>query len=133
MELFKRIKNFFLVWKFPYLKPLKYDGTPIKHFNYAWIHLDSFPEGWNKMLLKKFKELNSILKKYGELKNFHIVDSKEKYGTARIYFSGIKNKDCDKEVSEFLWKLETDSWNTCCICGRYADYISKEFAFPIDW
>ena len=107
------IKNRLLVWRFPYLRPRNYCGNIIPDYDYKFTDLDCYPDGWRKLIISYCKRLNKILKRYGELHNFYITDAKEKWGTARLYYSGISNSQCRKQVDELLWQLETESMHIC--------------------
>lgn len=124
------LKNRYLVWRFPYLRPRKYDGTIIPDYDYKFTDLDCYPDGWRKLIIGYCKRLNKILKRYGELHNFYITDAKEKWGTARLYYSGVSNGDCRRQIDELLFKLETESWHVCSICGKKATYASQGYVMP---
>ena len=112
------LKNRYLVWRFPYLRPRKYDGTIIPDYNYKFTDLDCYPDGWRKLIIGYCKRLNKILKRYGELHNFY------------LYYSGVSNGDCRRQIDELLFRLETESWHVCSICGKKATYASQGYVMP---
>lgn len=128
--MFKRLKNRLRVWRFPYIKPHTFTGEEIPNYKYDYTDIDCFPDGWHKTIIKYLKKLNKILKKYGETDNFFITDTKEKWGTARIYYSGIHSEECMTEIDNLFCDMERETWNTCCECGSLADYNSIGYILP---
>lgn len=130
MQFIKRIRNRFLVWKYPYLKPRTFDGKVIPNYKYDFTDLDCYPSGWLKIIKKYLNELNVILKEYGELDNFFITDAKEKWGSARLYFGGITNDECNEKVTKLITEMELETEKTCSWCGKKAEYRSTGYILP---
>ena len=128
--MFKKLKNRYLVWRFPYLRPRRYDGSIIKEYNYDYTDLDCFPDGWRDVIIKYCKRLNVVLKKYKQLDNFFITDAKEKWGSARIYYSGVSSNECREIIDKLLWQMESETWHTCNGCGKKATYSSIGYVLP---
>lgn len=71
------------------------------------------PEGWKRSFGKlMLDEINKVVKEDG-LKDYHIEQIKEKYGTLRWYDCG-GNKKIDRITSAF----EQLSGNICLLCGK---------------
>lgn len=88
----------------------------------------SMPIGWwisfgNKMC----DEIETCLKKLPEaaIKNFEIINVKEKFGRLRIYTNWNT-----KEFQDILKKYEDISIHTCCACGAPATKISTNCIAP---
>ena len=128
--MFSKLRNRLLVWRFPYLKPHRYDGSAIPDYNYDYTDLDCYPDGWRKIIIKYLKRLNKILKEYNELENFYVTDTKEKWGTARLYYEGVINDECRSKIDELLCDMEKETWDTCCDCGKPATLNSAGYILP---
>ena len=89
------------------------------HFIPEYTELDFMQEGWRKRFGIDFcKELKRAIlhsggKKY--MKEFRILDIKEKYGTLRVYVQGETD-----EVSRVIRKYEYISEYVCIVCGEDA-------------
>jgi len=133
MKLRTAIKNWRLCRRYPFLRPRRvWDGkvVPLWQWKAQWTWLDSFPEGWRPFILSKLEEVRQVLVEYGELDNFRIIDAKEKYGEARIYWTGVLEKVPYDKVNDILIQMEIDSWNFCSSCGEYATMESKGYILP---
>lgn len=83
------------------------------------------PDGW-KPLFKQFcKDIKKKAKKLN-VKNFTLLDVKEKYGGLRVIPSPYLT-----DFNELVNKLEQDTYNTCYICGKHASYYTKGYILPI--
>lgn len=89
--------------------------------------LDFMPEGWRKAFgIQMCKEIKSVLKKHkGALKNYRIVQIKEKFGGLRWYDNANT-----KEIQEIIRKYEEISFKTCINCGEPAECISTGWISP---
>ena len=67
--------------------------------------------GWLPLLEKLFIKMNKIVKKE-KLKDFRVIQVKEKYGGARIYCNCSTN-----EIEDLIEKTEEESYKTCELCG----------------
>ena len=127
---FSRRRNKAIVKELPFLRPLKWDGTIDTDYDYTWTHLDNFPRGWCKVVLKHLMQVKDVLVKYNQLDKMIIVESKEKWGEARIYYSGIENSDCYDEIDEIINHMTTETGKTCCNCGKKAKYQTRGWILP---
>ena len=125
-------KNKELVRKFPWLWPSDWNWNPIpeEEYDYSWTVLDEFPKGWKISFAEKMcEEIQIVLEKYDCIKDFHIDQLKEKYGSMRLYFGGLKDA-CYNAVEDIVSKYEGISAKTCCECGKPATKISKGWICP---
>ncbi len=129
-EVARRLHNRYLVWRFPFLEPRTVDGGRIPGYEYDYTFIDSYPDGWRKVVIRYVKKIAKVLKEYGELENFHIADAKEKYGEARLYHSGISSAECANTVDDLIWSMESDTGHTCNRCGRPAKYVTNGYILP---
>lgn len=90
--------------------------------------LDAMPEGWRKVFgLDICKEIKAELKKHkGALKKYRITQIKEKFGGLEWYDWG----STEKMYKEIKPKYRSLSMETCIICGKPAEYISKGWISP---
>lgn len=92
----------------------------------AYTELDSMPQGWrNAFGMDLCKELKTELKKHGALKNYRIMQIKEKFGGLRWY----DNRNT-KHGYEIIQKYENLSYYTCINCGKPATRISTGWISP---
>lgn len=124
------LKNRLLVWKYPYLRPRDCDGNEVPDYDYSTTELDSYPVGWRKLLLGYCERLNEVLNNHNELGNFRIVEAKEKWGAARLYYGGVKDVECRKEIDWLLDIMEKQSSHVCSQCGKEAEFISRGYVLP---
>ena len=127
---FRRRRNKKLVEELPFLRPLNYDGSVDTTYDYDWTQLDHFPNGWRKLIIKHLKAVKEVLVKYGQMDKLIIVESKEKWGEARIYYSGLDNADCYDEIDEIFNRMSAESGKTCCVCGKKAEYQTIGWILP---
>ena len=124
------LRNRWLVWRFPFLEPRSVDGDRIADYDFSYTLLDSYPAGWRRVIVRHLRRIKSLLKRYGELDNFRVTDAKEKYGEARLYCSGVSSEECDRQLDELIWDMESDTGHTCCECGRPAKYVTQGYILP---
>lgn len=95
----------------------------------SYTELDNMPSGWRKAFgLQMCQEIKEALLKVGgrkALRQYRIMDIKEKYGTLRWYDSGAP-----EEVYKIVAKYEGISFETCIDCGKPAKYISRGWICP---
>ena len=123
-KIWKTIVSSYLCIKYPFLKSYFNRKKLIVRYTY----LDEMPEGWKKAFgLQLCKELKEALLRESKqkLKNYHVNQVKEKYGSLHWYDSG-GNVETDKIIK----KYEEISWHTCCKCGRPASVISTGWICP---
>ena len=124
------LRNRWLVWRFPFLEPRSVDGGRIEDYDFSYTLLDSYPDGWRRVIVRNLRHIKSLLKRYGELDSFRITDAKEKYGEARLYWSGVSSEECVKQLEDLIWNMESDTGHTCCECGRPAKYVTQGYILP---
>lgn len=109
----------------------------IEKYPYQWIHwfdkyswYDAIPYGWRKAFGKQMiKEIADALKAEGgrkALKEFHITDIKEKWGSLSLYASGYND-----EVMKIIEKYEYISLRTCIKCGKTAYGVTEGWITPL--
>ena len=114
----RKIKNFILILKYPFLSPGYY-----KNRRYYWVYhtlLDGMPDAWiesfGEQMLKDFKK---VLKKNKQLYKFRFADIKEKYGSLRLYSNFTSD-----EIDELVRYYEDLSISICCRCGKPSKYCT---------
>lgn len=111
------IENKRLIEKYPFLK---IDGES------KYNMLDDMPEGWRKAFGEKFcEELLEAVKKADLLKEFKIIQIKEKFGALRVY----SNKYTD-EILDLFNRYELLSETICIECGKPATKITLGWISP---
>ena len=107
------LKSYILYLQFPFIQ--FYKGCTI---------LDDMPIGWKKAFgVQMCREIKDALLRNGgrkALKQYHVDQVKEKYGSLRWYDSYGND-----EVNDIIAKYECISYYTCVDCGRPAKYQSK--------
>ena len=80
-------------------------------------------DGWYDLIFGLFTELSVCIDK-NEIKDFNIVQVKEKFATIRCYVSG----DGDlSEIYQIISKYEKLSGKTCEITGKPGEIMKKGF------
>lgn len=114
---------------------------------YPWIEVNSteehwltdLPRGWvNSFGEKMCDELLAALGKY--VNDFIIVQTKEKYGSIRIYWRWRDREYTKEEIEErnqlfytlnpIITKYEEISYHTCVKCGAQATHYSEPWILP---
>ena len=107
-----------LIEKYPFLIPRNVEtGEVVEGYDYTYNKLEaSIPEGWwNAWGEKWCEDLLSVCKQNNiDPKEIRINQSKEKYGSLRVYLSGYP-KGWDEH--EFAW--DYISQHTCINCGKF--------------
>lgn len=117
-----KIKNYFLVKKYPFLQ-CKNAWTGQK-LGYDFTWLDDIPVGWRKAFGKKMvRQINRALGDYR--KEYQISQIKEKYGSLRWYDNGAPT-DIYKKVCYIVEKYEEISKHTCIFCGKKGEIDYNE-------
>lgn len=91
---------------------------------------DECPEGWTKLKLDFYRELKPLLIKYNCINEYEIVQSKEKWGSWRLYAVGIPS-EMENEYFELLHKYKKISEHTCIHCGKEARMCNFGWISPI--
>lgn len=82
---------------------------------YARLKMPSFIEcdlGWYDLIEGLCRDIREILKKHPEIKNFSVLQVKEKFGGLKFYVGGA-----NEEIFNRIRKAEEDSYKICEICG----------------
>ena len=117
-EIKEKIRNYFLVKKYPWLHPIIMDPNSEEYreirdptYDYSYVMIWTEYKGWWKAFGRKF--CDEMQKEYKNCPNLYISEYKEKWGRLDIY-PGYANDRiwaiCDKysEIAE----------HTCWFCGN---------------
>ena len=115
--------------RYPFLRIKCNDCCPwIKENSDEFTFLDDLPVGWINSFCKPMcDELMEALGDYAD--EWIIVQVKEKYGSLRIYHSGLP-EDIYNKVEAVISKYEKISYHTCCVCGEPATEYSTGWILP---
>ena len=122
--------------KYKVTKPMKAVGywslsvwEAIKRFFHCiptYTELDAMDSGWRKAFgIEICKEIKQALKKNSYLRQYRIMQIKEKWGELCWY-----DACAPKEVFDIVRKYEYISYNTCIECGKPAKYRSTGWVEP---
>ncbi|MDF1484176.1 MAG: hypothetical protein EON54_02650 [Alcaligenaceae bacterium] len=82
------------------------------------IGLDLY-EGWMQILARACKRVDVVLGQHKA--EFHFCQIKEKYGSARFYYSDSgMTEDRRRDVDAVLDNAETETETACMLCGKPA-------------
>ena len=124
----KQQKNKELVDKYPFLYPRDWYGKPLESYDYSFTELDDLPEGWVQAFGETMcEEIKQELLRCNCLDDFVILQTKEKFGTLRLYYCGVP-REC--HIDEIIEKYEKVSAVTCAHCGKPATKISTGWICP---
>lgn len=120
-------KNKELIEKYPFLawygNPL-YSGYNEETITSDYTWEDELPEGWKKAFCPQmWDELKAILEKANYVDQFRFAQIKEKYGTLRLYHSGVPEAIFE-EICAWESKYEGLSEQVCINCGKPAKYMT---------
>lgn len=119
----RTFKNIRLCKRYPFLKPRNVWSDEIIHNCYNRTLFDDIPCGWRKVFGKQLcEELREELIKYNYLKEYRILQIKEKYGTLHIYDNGTPK---ESKIYDILNKYEDLSMCYCIYCGKHVRYVSE--------
>jgi len=117
-SLITQLHNFWLVMKYPFLKPSCGYGTDMEYYRkgyryrYESTWMDNVPAGWRDLVLELCKRLKQIIKE-DNLKDYRITQVKEKWGELCWYYEGGNQR-----VRDLTIEYEKRSRNTCINCGK---------------
>lgn len=114
----RRKKNKYLCERYCFLIPRNVFTGKISWMQkpYDWTLAEDFPTGWWKAFGIQFcEELRAELLKYNYLKEYRVVQIKEKFASLRFYDNGYPK---DSEIPEIIWDYSALSENICIECGR---------------
>lgn len=77
-------------------------------------------DGWFELLIELSGKIYSYLAKKNQLKDFYILQVKEKFGTLRYYTSWE-----DKVITKYIQDAENKSAKTCETCGAKGKLYTK--------
>lgn len=104
--------------KYPYLIPRNsWTGEVIEDYDYTYTEMWALPDGWHRLFLLFCKNLKPHLEKANFLDKFYFTQLKEKYGTMRIYTSGVPDS-----VNDLISYYEAFSEQICIVCGKPSNW-----------
>lgn len=119
-------KNKKLVGKYPFLLPRDiFTYEPLEDYDYSWTELDDMPSGWRKAFGEQMCEEIQQELDLSDIKDYRILQIKEKFGTLRWYGSVETDK-----LLDITNRYEKLSEVTCIKCGKSATKISKGWISP---
>ena len=95
----------FLFEMFDFMQPRDGDETAIKKFGIEC------GDGWLGLIVRLCRKLTGL-----KMRNFRVVQIKEKFGTLRFYFDRAPRRKI-KEIINFINEAEIESSHTCEVCG----------------
>lgn len=110
-----RLNNKKLIKEFPFLAIKNaWTGKVDKNYHFDVTWLDDMPYGWRKRFgIELCKDLKKALVKANYLKDYQIIQVKEKFGTLRWYDNGSS-----EECHQILFDYEYISGHICIECGK---------------
>ena len=116
-----------LLKRYPWLMPRNaWTGKVIKDYDYLWTEYDCVPDGWRKAFgMMMLEEYDEEIRKYNHVRDYYVVQVKEKYGSLRWYDNGHYGK-----MGEINHKYEYISENICIMCGKEAPMIDDGWMSP---
>lgn len=88
-------------------------------------HIDDVPSGWLNIVKEFLPKLKARLIGIDFLKDYKIMQIKEKFGFIRWY-----DNTADDSIMNLIQELEQKSEKTCIICGEPATYVSLGWISP---
>jgi len=111
----------FLTW---YGDPLYMGYSENHELDYHFTWEDELPAGWKKAFCPQiWDELKAILEKANYVDKFRFTQIKEKFGTVRLYYSGVP-ESIFKEICAWENKYDKLSEEVCIDCGKPAKYMT---------
>ncbi len=122
----KAVRDAWLRHRYPFLTP--WNAWTGKRMYYGTL-LDGVPDGWRKAFGKQMcDEIREALIEDGCLKNWRILQIKEKYGELRIYDNGHRE---GSRIPDILSKYESISGKTCIHCGAPSTHMTTGWYLPV--
>lgn len=125
---FQQIRNWFLVKRFPFLKPSLGYGCDMHYhrngykYRYEETWLDCLPRGWRKKFgIQICKELKAVIER-DKLSKYAVTQVKEKFGILCWYDEGG-----NKETNKIVIKYADMTSEICIYCGKPAEYVAKNW------
>lgn len=111
--------------RYPFLE----DKDPHTYLQPDETWVDCLPLGWRNRFMEYCKEVADLfLSKDIDLSDFTIVQAKEKFGAARVYFEGPS--ELYEQITELTDRFEEESKRICSCCGQPATHRSKGWVLP---
>lgn len=128
----KRIRNYFLVKKYPWLHPIsweinekgEYEERRDPKYKYEYVQIFNDMPGWWRAFGKIF--CDEIQEHFNECPNMYVLEVKEKYGSLRISFG-----NADETIEYICDKYSHISANSCYFCGHEAPMINAGWLLPV--
>lgn len=126
--------NKVLIEKYPWIAIRECDFDTDKYYlpadyDYAFTWFDDIPYGWALAFgMDLLDEIQEDLVKNDFVDYFSPVQIKEKWGSIRIYTTGIP---MNSKIYDIIRKYEDISEKTCIICGEQAKYLTTGWIMPI--
>lgn len=116
-----------LLEELPFLYPRNvWTGEKMEDFDFEDVpDVEGLPEGWQGLFLQCCRDLVEPLKENNQLESFYFTQTKEKYGSMRMYHNGTS-----EQAQRILDKYENLSTFTCCVCGKPATKLSLGWVCP---
>lgn len=109
----RKIRNKKLCKKYPWLIPRNWRGKKYKDYDYSYHMLDDIKGWWKCFGEMMCEELLIELKRTHHVKDFRILEYKEKYGEMVLTPSYY-----NETIGNILRKYEVISRNVCMLCGK---------------
>lgn len=88
-----------------------------------YIDPNDIPIGWANLAACLNMDIDRLIEKC-HINSFESVETKEKYGSLRVYYDAeADNDDGYRELSDLISIYEAISENTCIYCGKYPVYM----------
>lgn len=128
----KRIQNYRLVKKYPWLHPTawskdsngEYEEVRDPNYKYEYIRLFTDMPGWWKAFGKIF--CDEIQEEFHNCPDLYVLEEKEKWGGLRISFA-----NANKKIMDICDKFEQISHNICFFCGCEAPMTNSGYYLPM--
>lgn len=120
-----------LAANYPWVIPRNRNSDKVvSNYDYSYTELDQLPIGWNRAFgIAMCEDIQKVLNKHRCTESFRILKIKEKYGSLRLYFT-VDSKEAYKEINEIIEKYTDISIKTCIICGDEAQWVSQDWISP---
>lgn len=110
----EQIKNKELIDKYYWLKPISsWTGEELSKYDYSFTILDEIHKGWKIAFGDLIAEDIQKVLDENDIKDFKILEAKEKFGELRLYHNGAP-----EEINRIIHAYATASKNICFKCGK---------------
>lgn len=130
-----------LVEDYPFLLPRSLTTDKISDsYDYQYTLLEDIPIGWReKFGIELCEKMKKVLEKYNMLKDYRILQIKEKFGELRIH-GNWSNEEFDAVIEKYIeysriicYRCGDKAthfdllWRLCPVCSSCIDELQKEF------